>query len=73
MIEYIISINVISPIQFLKASVKGTFGQSIKWNFTKFLIDHNGIPVNRYGTPTNPNSIRKDIIALLNAKKEAEE
>jgi len=54
--------------KFLKAYVPGTFGQSIKWNFTKFLVDGNGIPVSRYGTPTNPSSIRKDIIDLLDAK-----
>jgi len=51
--------------KFLKSSLKGTFGQSIKWNFTKFLVDQNGIPVKRYGTPTNPFDIRKDIEALL--------
>jgi len=55
--------------KFLKASITGTFGQSIKWNFTKFLVDQNGNPVNRYGTPTNPSSIRKDIEALLEKNK----
>jgi len=51
--------------KFLKASITGTFGQSIKWNFTKFLTDKNGVPVKRYGTTTDPSSIRKDIEKLL--------
>ncbi len=29
-------------------------GDSIKWNFTKFLIDKNGQPVNRYGPLEDP-------------------
>jgi len=56
--------------KFLKAFITGTFGQSIKWNFTKFLVDQNGIPVNRYGTPTNPSAIRKDIEKLLDTTPE---
>lgn len=55
--------------KFLKASITGTFGQSIKWNFTKFLVDGNGKPVKRYGTPTNPSSIRPDIQKLLNSNR----
>lgn len=55
--------------KFLKASISGTFGQSIKWNFTKFLVDQNGKPVSRYGTPTNPSSIRKDIEELLDSNQ----
>jgi len=50
--------------KFLKYKCTGTLGQSIKWNFTKFLIDRNGVPIKRYGTPTNPFAIIKDIDEL---------
>ena len=33
--------------KYLKSKVDGTFGNFIKWNFSKFLIDRNGIPVKR--------------------------
>ena len=29
-------------------------GDSIKWNFTKFLIDQDGQPVKRYGPMDDP-------------------
>ena len=41
---------------------------SIKWNFTKFLIDQNGKPVKRYGSSTKPADIAKDIEPLLMVK-----
>jgi len=51
--------------RFLKSKLGGVMGSSIKWNFTKFLCDKNGIPVRRYGPPTNPMSLVKDIEELL--------
>ena len=33
--------------KFLKTKLEGTFGNFIKWNFSKFLIDRNGVPVKR--------------------------
>jgi phospholipid-hydroperoxide glutathione peroxidase len=33
---------------FLKAQQHGTFGDFIKWNFSKFLVDAQGVPVKRY-------------------------
>ena len=38
---------------------------SIKWNFTKFLIDRSGKVVGRYAPTTTPESLTKDIEALL--------
>ena len=32
--------------------------KSIKWNFTKFLIDHNGQPVIRIGPNKHPDELR---------------
>ena len=52
--------------EFLKKSKPGAMGTgTIKWNFTKFLIDRNGVPFKRYSSATKPDSIRADIEKLL--------
>ena len=52
--------------QQLKSGAPGLMGsKSIKWNFTKFLVDRNGTVVRRYGSTTTPRQIRKDIERLL--------
>lgn len=52
--------------QFLTTAKRGILGtQSIKWNFTKFLIDGHGAPVRRYSPITPPGSVRPDIERLL--------
>lgn len=38
---------------------------SIKWNFTKFLVDKDGNIVDRYAPSTKPKSIKQDIEKLL--------
>jgi len=43
-------------------------GDSIKWNFTKFLINKQGKPVKRFAPQTEPKSLEKDIEALLDEK-----
>ena len=51
---------------FLTNERKGILGTgAIKWNFTKFLINREGIPVNRYAPSTTPDKIRSDIEALI--------
>jgi len=51
---------------YLKAKQGGVLGSSIKWNFTKFLIDKEGQPIKRYGTIDDPiPKIEKDIIEEL--------
>jgi glutathione peroxidase len=51
---------------YLKNKAKGMLGtDSIKWNFTKFLINRKGEVVKRYGSNTTPEDIEKDIVALL--------
>lgn len=55
--------------KFLKQSMPGTLGStSIKWNFTKFLIDRNGKPIKRYSPMTTPAFIEADIVKLLNGE-----
>ncbi|XP_017057957.1 probable phospholipid hydroperoxide glutathione peroxidase isoform X3 [Drosophila ficusphila] len=51
--------------KYLKAKQTGTLGSGIKWNFTKFLVNKEGIPVNRYAPTTDPLDISKDIEKLL--------
>ncbi|MBP1544127.1 MAG: glutathione peroxidase [Oscillospiraceae bacterium] len=50
---------------YLKAQKKGVMGGSIKWNFTKFLVDRNGNVVERYSPTTPPEKIEKRIKELL--------
>lgn len=52
--------------KYLKKELKGLFSNSIKWNFTKFLIDRNGKPIKRFAPKTKPEKIEKDIQILLN-------
>jgi len=52
--------------KFLKNEATGFLGtKSIKWNFTKFLIDRDGNVIERYGSTTKPKKIEKDIVKLL--------
>ena len=50
---------------YLKSEKSGLLGQSIKWNFTKFLLDRRGQVVARHAPTTRPESLRQDIEALL--------
>jgi glutathione peroxidase len=51
---------------FLKENLPSDDGtKDIRWNFAKFLIDHEGNPVKRYGPKTNPNDMVPDIEELL--------
>ncbi len=50
----------------LKSAAPGLLGsESLKWNFTKFLVDREGRVVRRYAPTDSPDSIEKDIEALL--------
>ena len=56
----------ISIFKFLKKTVKGFLGsESIKWNFSKFLVDQSGNVIKRYGSMDAPESIEADITKLL--------
>ena len=39
----------------------------ISWNFSKWLIDHNGQPFRRYTPRTTPQQMRDDVEELLKA------
>ena len=50
----------------LKSSAKGLLGsESIKWNFTKFLVDRSGKVLKRYAPQDKPEAIAADIEAAL--------
>ena len=51
--------------KFLKKEKKAMLGSSIKWNFTKFLIDREGNVVKRFAPTDTPEAIEQDIVALL--------
>ncbi|KAK7320093.1 hypothetical protein RJT34_04824 [Clitoria ternatea] len=51
--------------KFLKDQKGGIFGDGIKWNFTKFLVNKEGKVVERYAPTTSPLKIEKDIQKLL--------
>ena len=51
--------------QYLKHEKSGLLGSSIKWNFTKFLVDRSGQVVARHAPTTKPEGLVKEIEALL--------
>lgn len=51
---------------WLKSQKAGILGsQSIKWNFSKFLIDRQGHVIQRLGPTAKPESLRKEIERAL--------
>ena len=58
--------NAAPVYQFLKDSLPGILGiKAVKWNFTKFLVDKNGVPHARYAPTDKPKDILKDIKEIL--------
>ena len=52
--------------KFLKTAKPGLMGlQGIKWNFTKFLVNRDGMVVERYAPTTKPEAITGGIERLL--------
>ena len=48
--------------QWLKKEAKGLLGsESIKWNFTKFLVDRSGRVVKRYAPTETPEALRQEL------------
>ena len=56
--------------KYIKHAKTGILGSaSIKWNFTGFLTDTNGIPVERYSPGTKADEIEKKLLKVLEGKK----
>jgi len=53
--------------KFLKSHKNGSgfLTNAIKWNFTKFLINKDGVPFKRFGPKEAPDSFEKDVVGLL--------
>jgi glutathione peroxidase len=52
--------------KYVTKEAPGILGtQSVKWNFTKFLVDRSGKVVKRYASADNPESIAKDLATYL--------
>lgn len=52
--------------QWLTAEAPGLLGtKAIKWNFTKFLVGRDGKVIRRYAPNDTPQSLAKDIEAVL--------
>jgi glutathione peroxidase len=51
---------------YLKKEQAGLLGtESIKWNFTKFLVNRDGAPVARYAPQTKPEELEAPLRKLL--------
>jgi glutathione peroxidase len=50
---------------WLKQEKGGLLGSSIKWNFTKFLLDREGAVRGRFAPTATPDSLARDVEALL--------
>jgi len=51
--------------EYLKRQQSGLLGASIKWNFTKFLVDRAGRVIARYAPTARPEGLRQQIETLL--------
>ena len=51
--------------KYLQSARAGLLGPSLKWNFTKFLIDRQGRVAGRYAPNVRPESLTREIEALL--------
>lgn len=55
---------------YLKKHAGGFLTDSIKWNFTKFLVNGNGVVIKRFAPSVKPKTIEKDIKKLLKTLKQ---
>ncbi|CAL5193629.1 unnamed protein product [Lathyrus oleraceus] len=51
--------------KFLKEKKSGFLGSRIKWNFTKFLVNKEGLVIQRYGPTATPFSFEDEIKKAL--------
>jgi glutathione peroxidase len=63
-----INVNGVSQhplFKHLKSEAGGLIGDSIKWNFTKFLVSRKGEVLSRFSPTTPPEKIGDDIVKAL--------
>lgn len=56
--------------KYLKHKQHGFLADFIKWNFTKFLINKKGIPVDRQGPTVSPLELEDSLLALFEEDEE---
>ncbi len=54
--------------KYLKKKLKGVLTDSIKWNFTKFLVGSDGKPYKRFSSKIAPHNLESHIKKLLDEK-----
>nr|WP_237152588.1 glutathione peroxidase [Oryzibacter oryziterrae] len=52
---------------WLTSRLPGWFGRKVKWNFTKFLIGRDGVPIRRFAPGTRPVAIEAHVVKALAA------
>jgi glutathione peroxidase len=53
--------------KLLRKKAPGLIGDSVKWNFTKFLVSRDGRSIKRYAPTLEPEQMETDILKALNA------
>lgn len=51
--------------KYLTQQKKGIFGEDVKWNFTKFLVDAKGSVIERFAPATSPAKLESKILQLI--------
>lgn len=51
--------------QYLTTELPGLFGQRIRWNFTKFLLGRDGLPIRRFAPIRRPSRLTAPIERAL--------
>ena len=59
--------------EFLKNYLPGKLSKKIKWNFTKFLITPEGVPIQRWAPTVRPLALEQQIRAVLPIHQFADE
>ena len=64
--------NTRDVFSFLKQKTPNADGtKDVRWNFAKFLVDHEGEPYQRFGSTQPPMAMKEAIEELLRKKEEA--
>ena len=65
--------NTMEVFSFLKTALKWDDGsRDVKWNFGKFVVGADGVPVERFGSKQHPMEMEEVIVAALDRASKAE-
>lgn len=57
--------------RYIKGFGAGEFNKDLRWNFTKYLLDHNGHVISRFDGETRPGEMEPQIQKLLKKRNAA--